>query len=429
VKAYLNYEGRRVEFFLPDSWQLIQVGDRTPVEPCVSEEAEIEEALNRPIRSQRLEDLAKGKSDAIILFDDLQRQTPCHVIIPKVAERLKKGGIREEAVKLLCATGTHPPISLEELKKKVGTEVFTAFEGRIFSHDPFGEHVFVGRTSRGTPIEINRLLHESDLAVGIGTCMPHPSAGFGGGYKIVLPGVASYETTERHHLTWLRNKKSTVNLLAGNPFFEDITEAGRLCGLLYKIDVVIDGGRMVRAFSGDPFFAQREASFLSFRLHGLSIPGLSDITVTSSFPLETGVQAMKALLLASYCTKRGGIIIWLAPHRHAGPIAPLIEEMAMDVTASEYHKRLLAKGIPDYLKHLGVSYAIQVVHFKEICEKFKVIHVTDGLHEEEVRKMGFEYAASIDEAIELASALKRDAHVLVLPSGGSVLPVVKPSQL
>ncbi|MCS7280684.1 MAG: nickel-dependent lactate racemase [Desulfobacterota bacterium] len=423
---HINYEDKKLQFVLPSNWNVKVLEGKRSFDSCLDDESEIKRAIDEPIKSKRLEELAKLSSEIAILFDDAQRNTPCHKIIPIVVDRLNRGGIPDERIRLVCAVGTHPVLTDEELKRRVGESLYERFKGRIFSHDPFGEHVFIGRTRRGTPVEISKIVHESDLIVGVGSCMPHPSAGFGGGYKIIMPGVVSYETTERHHMTFLRNRKSTVSLLRGNPFYEEIKDIGEMAGLTFKIDVVLDeAGRLLKAFAGHPYFEHVSASRYSARVHETLVDGLSDVTITSAHPLEVGVQATKALLFAQYVTKRGGVIVWVAPHRKAGSIGPLLEEMKKPHSASEYHKRFICEGIPENLKHLGVSYVMQIVHFKEIAERYKVIHVTEGLGEEDVRRMGFRYARSMDEAIDLAqSMIRKDANVYVIPSGGSILPRV-----
>lgn len=420
---YINYEEGRVHFTLPETWNAELLERRDASVFCEDLKTEIERALDNPIRSRKIEELAKHASEVAILFDDPQRNTPCEPILNELITRLNKGGIKDERIKLVCAVGTHPVCKPEDLRTKVKEAIYERFKGRIFSHDPFGEHAFIGRTRRGTPVEINKIVHEADLIVGVGSCVPHPSSGYGGGYKIVMPGVTSYETTEKHHITFLRNKWSKVGVLQGNPFFEEIREIGEMAGLSFKIDAVLDEkGNVLKVFAGHPYFAHLAAAKYSGQLHEVVIDKLSDITITSAHPLEIGVQATKALLLAQYVTKKGGIIIWVAPHKKPGNIAPLLEEMAKPITAEQYHRMLLKKGIPDHLKSLGVSYVMQLVHFKEISERFTVIHVTEGLKKEDVEKMGFIHAYTIEEAIRIAVEQIPYAKVHILPSGGSILP-------
>ncbi|MGD0916141.1 MAG: hypothetical protein ABSB22_06770 [Thermodesulfobacteriota bacterium] len=95
-------------------------------------------------------------------------------------------------------------------------------------------------------------------------------------------------------------------------------------------------------------------------------------------PLEVGVQSTKALVMAGFCTRSGGTIIWVAPQKEAGPIMPLVREMASAESAGDFHRRLIQGDVPDHLKSFGISYIMQVVYFKKLAEKFAVIHVTEG---------------------------------------------------
>ncbi len=424
-RSYINYEDRRVYFTLPDQWDVEVIEGKAPPEPCQDQDKEIRRALDNPIRSRKLEELSKYASEVAILFDDSQRNTPCETILPHLIERLNEGGVPDKRIRLVCAVGTHPVASDEDLRKRVGEAIYGRFKGAIFSHDPFGEHVFIGKTRRGTPVEINKIVHEADLVIGVGTCAPHPSSGYGGGYKILMPGVTSYRTTEKHHIVFLRNKRSMVGMLRGNPFFEDIRDIGEMANLMFKVDVIMDEKkRLIKVFAGHPYFEHVAASSYAEMLQEVKINGLSEVTIISAHPLEIGVQATKALLLARHVTKRGGIIIWVAPHKKPGGIRPLLEEMEKPLTADQWHRILLEKGIPEHLKNLGVSYVMQVVHFKEIAERFTVIHVTDGLEEEEVRKMGFVYASTMEEALDMAKRRIPQGKVRIFPSGGTILPKI-----
>jgi nickel-dependent lactate racemase len=256
--------------------------------------------------------------------------------------------------------------------------------------------------------------------------MPHPIAGYGGGHKIIMPGVCSYRSVADHHFTWMRHRNSRVNLMDGNPFYEEIIDAGRLSRLAFKLDFIINEKKeIIRAFAGDPVAEHREASNYAAFLYSIPLPKLADVTITSAFPLEIGVQATKALTMAGFCTRSGGAIIWVAPQKEAGPIMPLIKEMGSPESAGDFHRRLIEGNIPDHLKSFGISYIMQVVYFKELAEKFTVIHVTEGLSPEQVKMMKFLYSPNIQEAIDRVFEKIPQADVAIFPSGGNIIPEVK----
>ena len=426
MNHYVNYGNERKYFSLPPKWNLISAEDKPPVPGVSDPVGEIRRSLDHPVGSPQLEELARSGMDAVLLFDDLQRPTPVHLVLPEIMDRLNRAGIPDERMTAICAVGTHPIPTPEQIEQKVGTRVYARLRGRIFSHDPrTSDNVIIGRTHRGTLVEVNKSVAFADLIVGVGECMPHPISGYGGGFKIVMPGVSSYRSVADHHFSWMRHRNSKVNLRDGNLFYEDIVDAGRLSRLAFKLDVVLNEKKeVIRAFAGDPLAEHREASAYCASLYSIALPKRSDITITSAFPLEIGVQSTKALTMSGFCTRSGGTIIWAAPQKQAGPIMPLVKEMGSPESAGDFHRRLIEGNIPDHLKSFGISYIMQVVYFKELAEKFNVIHVTDGLSPEQVKMMKFSYASNLQEAVARAAEEVPEADVVIFPSGGNVIPAL-----
>jgi nickel-dependent lactate racemase len=424
---YVNYGQEKLNFTLPEGWNLISSDNKPPIVGVPDPLKEIRRALDHPIGSSKIEELARQGMEVVLLFDDLQRLTPVHLALPEILNRLNKAGIPDKRISGICAVGTHSVLTLEQINNKVGKETSSRLQGRLFSHDPHAsDNVIIGKTHRGTLVEVNQRVAFSDLIIGVGECMPHPDAGFGGGYKIVMPGVCSYRTVADHHFTWMRHRQSRVNLMDGNFFYEEIVDAGRLSRLAFKLDFIINEKKeVIRAFAGNPVDEHREASRYVASLYSTPLPNLADVTITSAFPMEVGVQSTKALTMAGFCTRSGGAIVWIAPQKEAGPILPLIKEMGSSESAGDFHRRLIEGNIPDHLRSFGISYIMQVVRFKEIAEKFMVIHVTEGLSQEQVRMMKFYYASTIKEAIEQASEKIPKADVALFPSGGNTIPDVK----
>ena len=427
MTPYVNYGNEKKDFSLPKGWNLISAEDKPPVPGVTDPIQEIKRALDHPIGSPKIEELARPGMEVALLFDDLQRPTPVHLALPEILDRLNRAGIPDERITGICALGTHPTPSMEQLKKKVGDAAFSRLQGHIFAHDPHAsDNVIIGKTHRGTLVEINRHVAFADLIIGVGECMPHPIAGYGGGYKIIMPGVCSYRSVAEHHFSWMRHRNSKVNLLDGNSFFEEIVDAGRLARLSFKLDFIVNEKKeVIRAFAGDPLAEHREASNYSTSLYLIPLSKLADVTIISAFPLEVGVQATKSLTMAGFCTRSGGAIIWVAPQKEAGPILPLIKEMGSSESAGDFHRRLILGDVPEHLRSFGISYIMQVVYFKELAEKFTVAHVTEGLSPEQVKMMKFSYFRSIQEAINQISAKMPKADVAVFPSGGNIIPEVR----
>jgi nickel-dependent lactate racemase len=427
MNYYLNCDGRKINFSLPAEWNVLSSQDCAKAQVVGDVAREIERALDNPIGTLPLEKLARAGMKAVVLFDDMQRATPASLTIPAVLNRLNRAGIADERVTAICARGTHPAPSPEQLEKKVGKESLHRLHGRIHIHDAqSNENVLVGKTRRGTVVEVNKYVAEADIVVGIGTCIPHPYSGFGGGPKIFMPGVCSYRTIGEHHYTWLRNKGCKLNVLQGNPFYEEIAEIACLGGLAFKIDFLLnETDQAIRAYAGDPVDEHRQAAADAASLFLVKLPKEADVVITSASPLEIGVQATKALLNARLAVKTGGTIIWVASQKQAGPLMSLIEQMAAAKSANDYHRRLLKGDIPDAVKPFGISFFMLGVPFKELSEKYTVLHVTEGLSKEQVALMNFEYAPSLDEAIQQTYKRIPRADVTILPSGGTIIPSIE----
>jgi len=302
MDQYVNYGGKKISFSLPKQWNPISAEEKLPVSGVNDPVQEIRRALDHPIGSPKIEELARSGMEVVLLFDDLQRPTPVHLALPEILSRLNRAGIPDERITGICAVGTHSLLAPEQLEKKVGKEFFSRLRGRIFSHDPHApNNVTVGKTHRGTLVEINGRVAFADLIIGVGECMPHPIAGYGGGYKIIMPGVCSYRSVADHHYTWMRHRNSKVNVTDGNSFYEEIVDAGRLGRLAFKLDFIINEKKEVlRAFAGDPVAEHREASRYAASLYLVPLPKMADVTITAAFPMEIGVQSTKALTMAGF---------------------------------------------------------------------------------------------------------------------------------
>jgi lactate racemase len=426
MEYYLNYSGSKISFSLPSEWNVLSSQDCAHASVVEDAAKEVERALDNPIGTLPLDQLARSGMKATVLFDDMQRATPAHIAIPAILNRLNKAGIPDERLTAICARGTHPSPSPEQIEKKVGKEALRRLHGRIFIHDAqSSENVLIGRTRRGTVVEINKHVAEADLVIGIGTCIPHPYSGYGGGCKIFMPGVSSYRSIGEHHYNWLRNKSCKLSVLEGNPWYDESVEIARMGGLSFKIDFLLDEtNQVIRAFAGDPVEEHSQAAKYAASLYQISLPKLADVVITSAAPLEIGVQATKSLLNARLAAKTGGTIIWVAAQKQAGPLMSLIEQMAAANSANDYHRRLLQGDIPDPIKPFGISFFMLGVPFKEISERYTIVHVTEGLTKEQVELMNFGYAPTLDVAIQQLHKKMPQADVTILPSGGTIIPVV-----
>lgn len=423
-RCYVNVRGEKEYFELPQGWESLAICEALVPAPLKDEERAVFSALEMPFGVPRVEEIVRPWMRVCVLFDDFERQTPVSKVLPELLRRLNRAGVPDRNVVGLCAVGTHRRPPVEALREKLGDEAFERLKGRIFVHDPFSkDNIVVGKTTWGTLVEVNPHVAFSDLVMGIGTCLPHPCAGFSGGHKIVMPGVCSYRTVFEHHFTWMRNRRARLNSTDGNPFYEEIVEIGRLCGLVFKVDFVLnEKGEVLRVFCGDPVLGQREAIKYLRSKFSVRIPELADVTVISSYPLEQGVQATKALLVARLCTRPKGYIVWVCPQTDPHGMRALAKVLRTVEDPDEFHRETMKNGAPAGMDGLSVSYVMQLVFFKELVRDFQVLYVTDPVAREFATDLGFEVFERVSEAIEYLKDKLDKARVLVFPSGGNVIP-------
>lgn len=424
MKSFVYYDGKKVEFEVPSGWEVIYGKEIAPAKPCPEPLVELKRSLDHPIGSPRLEELASGASRAVILFDDLTRPTPAYIAFSEVLNRLNKGGVSDNRITAVCATGTHQPPDENGLKQKMGMEAYQRLSPRVVCHDATSrENVPIGRTSRGALIEINPFVAEADLIIGIGACSPHTWAGFGGGSKIVMPGVCGLQAIASHHLAWLRNPHTHSGITQGNLFYEEANEIARMIGLQFKIDFLLNfKGEVIQIFSGDVVEEHAEAIKRCVQSTAADIPRKADVTISAAYPLERGNQSIKSLTTAASITKPGGRILWVAPQPDREQLIPFVKEVASQKSANEFHRQLVEGDYPEPLRPIGLSFMCTVVEVKAFLKRFsQIIHVTDGLTRSEVESMGMTYAGTVREAVEIARERIPQGDAVVFPYGGVVL--------
>lgn len=201
-----------------------------------------------------LSPMLKGKKEICILFDDLSRPTKAYKITPYLLELFEKCKIRDEQVRFICALGTHAALDNVAFRKKLGHEILERFP--VYNHNPYEHCEYIGKTKLGTPVMVNKEYLSCDFRIGIGAFVPHSFCGFGGGYKIVMPGVSHIDAIEYHHGTLMKKYWEScygIGKHDGNPLLEDLKEFGRMAGLDATIDVLVNSeADNVDIYAGNP---------------------------------------------------------------------------------------------------------------------------------------------------------------------------------
>ncbi len=312
IKAWYGDEEMALHF--PQKWQIHEcrmAGHDTP--PLTDQQ--MVQALEHPIGTKPIKELAQGKKQVVILFDDLTRPAPTWKILPLVLAQLHEAGIADDQIRFVTAYANHAAMSQEDLVKKLGKDVVRRY--RIYNHNPYEHLTDLGKTSRNTPVLINREVMACDLKIGIGGLIPHLGAGFGGGAKMVLPGVAGIVSADYNHriIGKIRGDRSKTKFRHGevenNDMRLDLEEAARMVGLDMKIDLLINNRReIIGVFAGE-FIAQHRAGVEMARsLYTTPVVKDSDIVVMNAYPIEN--QPIKAVWPGRLALKEGGLAVVIA---------------------------------------------------------------------------------------------------------------------
>jgi nickel-dependent lactate racemase len=282
TKAWFGDEALTIDF--PPSWRIVEIGPQD--QPELTADA-MREKLSRPIGTPRLSEIAKTKTKAVIVIDDLTRPTPAADLLPLLIEELAQGGIPERAMTVMLAGGTHPPASAEDMAKKVGTGLSPAI--RIMAHDSRGDLADLGMSPGGLPLRINRVVMECDLKIGVGCIYPHPIAGFSGGAKIILPAICGVETTRMMH-DYLRGSRERGGSIH-TELRQDMVAVARKVGLDFIANVTLNQRRQISGlFAGDVVAAHEEGVRAAQRMYGIAMPPQADVVVADMYPFDTSWQ-------------------------------------------------------------------------------------------------------------------------------------------
>ena len=309
VNAFFGDE--EIDLVFPENWAVQECRIAGHDKPPLSDD-DMRRALQKPFGTPRLRELAKKDNQVCILFDDLPKPTPVSRIVPFVLEELHEGGVTDEQIRFICAPGTHRPLIYPEFAAKLGREIVEKYP--VYNHSIWENVVHKGETSRGTPVYVNREFASCDLRIAIGSVFPHPGAGFGGGGKIIMPGICGIETIDYHHKNMRKN--TGLGLIDGNIFRLDIEEAARLAGLHFKVDAVLNNRReVVGLFAGDLVEEHRAGVELARQLYRTETVKDADVLVLNSYPDE--FQLVRSMGCIPDSLHEGGDVV-IITHSYEG---------------------------------------------------------------------------------------------------------------
>ena len=427
-KDYYLYSSRnqKVHFSLPTQWSLSHFFESREDVPTASVGQMAQEALEAPIGTAPLKDLVSGAKKVAILVDDWTRPTPVADILEVLLPYLVRNGFPIEKVTIVIALGTHVSLTPEELVARVGSSAASVY--RIIQHNAW-QHDLVPilLPQDGSVVKINPEVAQADVKIGISSILPHPMAGFGGGPKIVTPGVSDFEFVRDHHMRHTIHPRSAGGVTKGNPFHESCLRAAQAVGLDFSINCVYNQhGEVVRIIGGSLEAAFADAVQACYKTLGVKFEEKVDITITSTYPHTHGVQICKGLDAPDRITKETGAILMFAPMVKPIPTEFVnsfdqLKDRSLNNPAA-YVKQEMGQGKP-FLPEKPIEFNMAMSNVI-LRPKIRTILVSELTSEKEARTMGFDYASSVEEGVRLLGGEYPNARVAIFPSGGLIIPMI-----
>ena len=378
------------------------------------------DALQHPIGSPALCVLAKGKSRVLVITSDHTRPVPSRVTMPLLLTEIRAGNPDAQIV-ILVATGMHRRTTQAELRQKLGDEIVDAETIVVHEAEKEEDMVYVGRLPSGGALRLNKLVTWAELVVSEGFIEPHFFAGFSGGRKSILPGIAAKETVlYNHNAEFIAHPLAAQGSLTGNPIHQDMLYAAKVAGLRFILNVLLgEGHRIIAAYAGEPEAAHGAGCAASERPTRVS-PVAAQIAVTSNggYPLDQNLyQAVKGMTAAEACVTRGGVIVmcaalgdghggeafyrWFAERESPEAVAAAIENVPPEQTRmDQWEAQILAR----------------------VLRKAACFFVTGPQNKELVERMHMRWMPDVNTAVAAATELLgKSAKAVVIPDGVSVI--------
>lgn len=385
-----------------------------------TEKETVEKSLDNPIGSLPLEELAKGKKDIVLISSDHTRPVPSHIITPIILRRIRSVN-KTARIRILVATGFHRPSTREELISKYGKEIVENEEIVMHISTDDSSMLKIGQLPSGGDCIINRIAAEADLLLAEGFIESHFFAGFSGGRKSVLPGIASYKTIMANHSgEFIDSSNSRTGNLTDNPIHNDMVYAAAKANLAFIVNVVLDGDKkIIGSFAGDMVEAHKVGcNFVKEIARVKKIPCDIAVSTNGGFPLDQNIyQAVKGMTAAEATNKDGGVIIMVAGCRDGHGGEGFYENIANVKNPNEFLEAAIhtprLETVPD-------QWTSQIL--ARILVHHHIIFVSDLVDPELITSMHMEIAKTFDEALERAFEREGlNAKVTVIRDGLSVI--------
>lgn len=429
VKEYTLKFGRGEQSFLLEEEKVVQIIDAPASEQNADIKTLVKEALANPIASEPLQKIVNKEDKVVILVSDITRAwSKTAEYLPYVIEELTANGLPDENISIIIATGTHRHNNDDEKKLILGEEIFNRFA--VYDHDAYGEdsNVFLGTTSRGTLVYLDKRAVEADKVILTGAITPHIFAGFGGGRKSVMPGISSDKTVNGNHLLALSdevgggiNPDTCLARVEGNRVSEDMTEVASFLKPAFLVNVIMDAdGGFYKVVAGDWHEAWLEGTRIVMKQQGAEAKGKTDIVISGGggYPRDMNLyQGVKAYVPAAMTLKEKGVMIAVLECEDIAEPPAFFGCFRYDDLLTMENDVRNGFTIPFYVAFYTCW----------LAERFSIILVTKPENFELAARSGVTAVATVQEAITLAERIvgREDYTVSIIPNAMSTIPLFK----
>lgn len=414
MKVLLGYHKDKIEVSLPDH---NLKGVLKPKKPVIelSEQEILLHTLKNPIGAPPLSEIVKSGENVVIVTSDITRPMPTAKVLPIVVETLNQAGIADTNITVVFGLGIHRKQTEQEHAALIGQELYKRIE--CIDSDP-DDVVHLGETTRGTPVDLFRNVVEADRRICLGNIEYHYFAGFSGGMKAIMPGVSTRKAIQANHRRMVE-EAATTGKIEGNPVRADIDEVSKFLPVDYLVNVVLDEDKKIsNAFAGDVFQAHRAGCHYLDTLYKVESEEPADIVIVTpgGFPKDINLyQAQKALDNAKHAVKEGGIIILVAACQEG-----LGEDVFEQWILHAPNPRSMIERIRQNFQ-LGGHKAAAIAMVMEKA----FVYLVSEFPPDFTKKIFMTPFSDISTALQSALCEKGpDAGILVMPYGGSTLPVI-----
>ncbi|HEY95739.1 MAG TPA: DUF2088 domain-containing protein [Dehalococcoidia bacterium] len=390
LPQYIWHNQREVEFTLPDNWQ-VTVHNIAGFDKPAMRPDEIKAAIASPVGTLPLREMARDRKEVVILFDDMTRGTRPYEIIPFIMEEIADAGITDDRIRFIAAVGNHQAMDRNDMVKKLGEDIVARYS--VFNHCPFLHTDYVGTSSFGTKAFINSEVMRCDLKIAIGSVFPHVMYGFGGGGKIIVPGVASYDTVKAHHQeihqVWQREQREKgiqpKGTIEGNLPNADAREISAMVGVDMLINCLPNGlGETAAIFAGalEPSYQAAVQEAVNHYL--AENTGDNDIVIANAF-IKASEYGMAGASIQAI-NPQGGSIVFITNSPAGQVVHYLFDRLGKPVQGEGSHGPGIAPHIKNYIiyteypeakmieRFAGNDKVLMTSNWSEVIERLKKSH-------------------------------------------------------